>query len=499
MLAQQNNGFQYCDTGATPWQCTSSTTTSSTIRTFLPDSLGAPAAFATVSTRLQLTFSSPAGAALTQLLAPYLSGSSASQLVGANATSTQTVEAPLQYTDQDLFAPVGPDRAFDVGVPMMGAVDVVNTRTDTTIEELYQTQQTLDAAALGFLLGDIYAAVPVAILDGDFEFTTALLDHARGTEQAPGAHVPGQTPLAFAAPKLILPAVDATAFAAAGSSGIRVAPGWTTWLNGAVGRSALTPSADHLGLSFSTADAAIGADYADGPWRAGGSIGVGRTGFDQPSTGDFGTITSFRAGAYAGFETGEWSLTGGLSGGYHWTQTTRLSGMPAPAISSFGSMSLSAGLEAARRFKLFGASFEPLAGAVLSLASTGGFTESGTALLDLKGQPTTTRALKLYVGGRVSGRLALADGIVVTPEAHARVLYDAIADPLAVTTSFAGDPSGTQTTIWGLQPGRVTAQLGAGIGMGMARTWRLAIAYRLQFRGGSDLTHNLSGSVSGKW
>lgn len=138
VLAQQNNGFQYCDTGATPWQCTSSTTTSSTIRTFLPDSLGAPAAFATVSTRLQLTFSSPTGAALTQLLAPYLSGSSASQLVGANATSTQTVEAPLQYTDQDLFAPVGPDRAFDVGVPMMGAVDVVNTRTDTIVEELFR-------------------------------------------------------------------------------------------------------------------------------------------------------------------------------------------------------------------------------------------------------------------------------------------------------------------------------------------------------------------------
>lgn len=496
--AQADTGQAYCDTTATPWQCTSSTTNPpTTTQTFLPASLGLSGAFGTLDGQISLSIASPSGASLRQLLAPYLSGSSAPQLVETRSQSTQTAEAPVGYGLGTV--PVGPGGTLFVTVPMFGSASVTNTRIDTVFEELYQAQQTLDPAAVSFLLGDIYAAVPLTIVDGDVAFMASLLGRSPGGADWPGAAGPGRPALGFAGPRLTPPAVDATAFAATGQSGYLVAPGWTAWLDGSAGRSALHPTPDHLGLSFSGAGTALGADYADGPWRAGGSIGYARAGFSQPATGDAGTVTSLRAGAYAGFDAGQWSILGGVAGGYHWTQATRLSGLPSPATTSFGSTSLVAALEASRRFDLLGASFEPLAGAVFSLVRTGGFTETGTGLLDLKGEPTMTKTLELYVGGRVSGRLALGDDIVARPEAHIRVLYDALADPLSVTTSFPADPSGAQTTIAGLQPGRLALQVGAGVAVEFARTWQLALAYRLQVRGGSDLAHNLSGSISGKW
>ena len=497
--AQADTGLAYCDITLTPWECTSTTTSSTATQTFLPASLGVPTAFGTLAGQMNLSFASPSGASLRQLLVPYLSGSSAPQLVQTTSQSTQTVEAPVGYSFGFGPVPVGPERTLFVTLEMFGSASVTNTRTDTVVEEFYQAQQTLDAAAVSFLLGDIYAAVPLTILDDDFTFLASLLGHSRSAADWPGAAGPEPPALGFAGPGFTPPAIDATVFAAMGRSGDLVAPGWTAWLDGSVGRSALHPTTDHLGLSFGTAGTAIGADYADGPWRAGGSIAFARTGFSQPATGDAGTVTSLRAGAYGGFDAGQWSILGGLSGGYHWTQTTRLSGLPAPATTSFGSASLSAALEASRRFDLLGASFEPLAGAMFSLVSTGGFTETGTSLLDLKGEPGITKTLELYVGGRASGRLVIGEDVVARPEAHVRVLYDAFADPLTVTTSFPADPSGVQTTIVGLQPGRLALQVGAGIGVEFARNWQLALAYRLQMRGGSALAHSLSGSVGGQW
>jgi outer membrane autotransporter protein len=162
-------------------------------------------------------------------------------------------------------------------------------------------------------------------------------------------------------------------------------------------------------------------------------------------------------------------------------------------------MSLSAAIEASRRFNLLGADVEPLVGTSFSIVNTGGFSESGTTLLDLAGQPATTKVLKLYIGGRASGRLALGNGIVVMPEAHVRITYDVLAEPLTVTTAFVNGASSTQTTISGLQPGRLAVRLGAGVGVEVARRWRVAVAYQAAIGGGSDLAHELSGSIRGTW
>jgi outer membrane autotransporter protein len=381
------------------------------------------------------------------------------------------------------------------------------------IEEVFQTRQSLDPTAVAFLLGDIYAAVPMNIHSGDFAYIVGLFSRHHDASNlrafqysAPAAlgfaapfEGPAPAPRGFAAPRLSSPAIDATAFAAAGGAGTLSAPGWTTWVDGSIGHSAFAPTAEHLGLSFSTADTAIGADYADGPWRAGVSIAFAQTGFTQQDTGDSGAVTSVRGGAYAGFDGADWSIAGGVSAGYHWAQVERLSSLATPATASFSATSLSAAIEASRRFNLLGANVEPLAGATFSLVNTGGFNESGTTLLDLAGQPATTKALKVYIGGRASGRLALGNGIVVMPEAHVRITYDVLADPLIVTTAFINGASGAQTAISGPQPGRLAVQLGAGVGIEIARRWRVAIAYQAAFGGGSDLAHEFSGSIRGTW
>ena len=494
----QLSGYNFCaiNDWPVPWDCTSTTTDTTTVQTYLPADVTAPSPFSSLAGQLSLAFASPAGASLQELLAPYLTGSSAALLVDMRTDSTETVEAPQLYGEG--LVGVGPaELGLDVTVPMSQTALVTNTHTQTVVEEVYQSQQVLSASAAAFLLGDIYAAVPTTILDGDFDFLAGLLSHAQGGVQAIGQN-PHPEPFAFTPATFTPPALDATTFAAA-SPGTLVAPRRRAWLEGSFERSALTPTADHLGLSFSTAQTAVGIDYADGPWRAGGSLGFGRTGFSQPATGDSGSVTGLRAGAYAGFDAGDWSITGGLAAGYHWTQATRLSGLPAPATSAFGATSLSAALEASRRFSLLGAVLEPLAGAVFSLANTGGFIESGTGQLDLEVQPATTRALNLYVGGRLSGQVALGDDIVLRPEADVRLLYDAIADPRVVTSSFATDPAGPQTALVGLRPGRIAVRLGASLGIEIARTWRLALAYGLELRGGSEPAHSVSGSAGGRF
>lgn len=400
----------------------------------------------------------------------------------------------MSYADGPVL--VGTDLAYDVWVTMANGALVTNTHTEIVTEELYQSQQTLDAAAAAYLLGDIHAAVPTAILDGDFDFLAAQLGQARGGAQIIGqAHDP--VPLAFAPHKPALPALDAAASAVASTEAF-VAPVWTAWLDGSFGHSALAATADHFGLSFTTADTALGVDFADGPWRAGGSVGYDRTGFSQTGTSDTGMVTSVRAGAYVRFDPGAWSITGGLSAGYHWLQLTRLSGLPAPTTAEYGATSFSAGVEAARRFNLYEADFEPFAGGILSLANTGGFTESGTSLLEVSGQPAATGTLNFYLGARVTGRHELASGMVVKPEVHGRVVVDVIGDRRALTTSLAGDPGGAPMLITGLQPGRIAAQLGAGIEFEMSAAWRFGLAYELQLRAGG-VAHQLSGSAGAKW
>lgn len=491
-LAQ--SAYDFCSLATNPWQCTSTTQTTTATQTYLPDIITVPAAFGSLSGKLALAFASPAGAALRQLLTPYLSGSPVPVLVSSQDHSTVTVETPVHYAS-DEEALIGPGKTYSIIVPFMGAIDVTNTHTDKVTEETYQSQATLNAAAAGFLLGDLYAGVPTMLMDGDATFMAGLLRHATGPAGGAGTGS-GHPPLALLAPPFTPPAVDAAALAAATPT-VLVAPGWSAWLEGNLGYAALASTAEHEGLTFATAGTVLGAGYADGQWRAGGSLALGRTAFTQEGTGDSGTITSLRAGAYLGMDTGEWSLTGGLSAGYHWLQATRLSGLPAAPTASFTGTSVSASLEAARRFSLWGIEIEPLAGAVASLANTGGLTESGSTGLELIVEPRATRALNLYAGTRLSARYDWGD-LVLAPEAQLRVEYEVLGDERAVTTSFAADPGAGAIQVAGLQPGRLGLQLGAGLGVEFMRRWRGAISAELHYRGGAP-AYRLLVSAGSRW
>ena len=489
--AHGQSALDYCNNSSNPWQCTSTTTNETVNQTVLPAIITVPSVFSSLSGQLALAFASPAGPTLQQLLAPYLGGAPVPQKISTQTQSSSTVEPGVTYFDGE-EALIGPDQIYRYYVPPGLSIVVTNTRTDEVTDEVYQLQQTLDAAATNWLLGDIYAAVPTILIDGDFAFIATLFDHARGGMADNRA--PAGGPLALMMPKLVPPAVDAAALVAAGPGGL-VAPAWTAWLDGGFAQSTLSSTSEHFGMSFTTAESAVGTDYKDGPWRAGGSLGLARTGFQQSATGDSGSVTSLRIGAYAGFDAGNWSLMGGLSGGYHWTQATRLSGMPAPASASFGSTSLSAGLEAVYRMNLWEAGFEPFAGSVLSMASAGGFTEAGSTGLEIVGQPTTTRAMTVYAGARVSSRHEFGN-LVLTPESHVRLLYEVLGEERTVATSFA---AGTPVQVAGLQPGRLAAQIGAGLGVEFSRHWSAAFAGELQFRSGGDFGYRLLASASGNW
>lgn len=325
----------------------------------------------------------------------------------------------------------------------------------------------------------------------------ALLGRGSETGVAAGAVVPslGFAPDAMA----VAPFEDALAFATKAPkvpTTAAMAGGWRAWIRGSLGRANFDGTDANFGFKYRTVSGELGLERVAGPWLYGAAFGFGNAKVDQDVTRDHGSLDTWRVGAYAAYRPGPWWVTAAVAVGFHDIGATRLSAFPVPATSSYDARTLSAGIEAVRRFALAHATVEPLAGLVYTALRVDSFTESGTTFLDLAGSGTSIDALKGYVGARVYRSFAWAHGFDVTPELRGRLLYDFLNDRRAYTARFIADPTATPIAVTGLQPDRFATMIGAAVTTRFSPTWRSFASYDAEIRGG-DVAHLLSGGIKG--
>jgi outer membrane autotransporter protein len=352
----------------------------------------------------------------------------------------------------------------------------------TQISIVNQTQVNLTASGFGWLTGDLHATFQTTILDDDFRFIDFLLGRGGlgGTNSAAS-----MAPLAFSAEPVASAAFEqALAYATKAprmAQPAAPAGGWSAWARGNLGYARYDTTATNFGFDAKSRSGEFGVELARENWLVGGAAGFGRADVNQFVTGDSGRIDSVRAGAYGAYTPGPWRFSGAVAGSFHAIDATRLALLPGPARSRYDARSISAGIEAARRFALFGGVIEPLAGLVYTALHVDAFTEAGNGFLDLAGRSATIDALKAYVGARAS-RTVMFGPTAVTPEVRVRVLHDFLDDPRGYTARFTADPAATAFPVSGLQPGRTAALLGAGLTVQLTPGWRGFVNYDAEVR-----------------
>jgi outer membrane autotransporter protein len=370
----------------------------------------------------------------------------------------------------------------------------------TQINIVNTTQVNLTAQGFNWLSGDLHTTFQTTILDDDFRFMDFLL--GRGASVGTGSGAVNVVPLGFSAEPAMAAAPFEQALAYA-TKAPRMMPaaapigGWSAWARGSLGYARYDTTAANFGFDAKSRSGELGVEYARESWLIGGAAGFGRAEVSQLRTGDSGRIDSVRAGAYGAFMPGPWRFSGAVAGGFHAIDATRLALLPGPARSSYDAQSISAGIEAARRFAAFGGVVEPLGGLVYSALHVDGFTEAGNGFLDLAGRGTTIDALKGYLGVRAH-RTTMVGSAAFTPELRARVLHDFLDDVRGYTARFTADPTATALPVTGIQPGRTAALLGGGVTLQITPGWRAFAAYDAELRRNA-ISHLGSAGVKVSW
>lgn len=377
---------------------------------------------------------------------------------------------------------VGPYQTATYFVPS-GQTDLNENKHQ---ENFVQIVMDDDSPAANAISGSLHATVPNALLDDSGAFMEQLLSH--GT----GAAMFTPEPMAYFGDAMSSPAADrATAFAG-GQQHADLDIG--AWFGLLPRTSTYAANAGNFGFVTSGAAFAGGVDRDEGALHYGVAFSLEGTTVVQQTTTDSAGVGTARIGAYAGYDVQNWTVTAAAALGLHRIDTKRLSFLTTPVTASYGAATGSVGVEAVGSYDVGDALFEPLAGLVFTAAAIDAFTETGP--LAIAGQAAVTRSLQVYTGGRLSTAITDAHGWVWTPEVRARVSYDAINDPRAVTANFVGVPA--PFILNGISPSPLAVKLGTGLTVGVSDRFELALNYDATLRGAA-VTHSASAAAHGRF
>jgi outer membrane autotransporter protein len=369
----------------------------------------------------------------------------------------------------------------------------VHTQTDTVLGV------GAESPLFGIVLGDFHPAFQTALLDQSWSFVDALMAQLRGfgvNGAGPGAAAPFGGQLASVVGDELAGGVN---IAQAGPDGrMRPSP-WFVWVrpHGTLGK--VDGSAERFGFRYDIAGVTAGAEYRwPGPWRAGATLGFAHASLTQATTGDKGSIDSLQIGAYGGYRDARTHVVVAALFQQNWISSERLTALsPDVAKASYGPQSYSIGVEAGRKYPVLDAWVQPLASLVFTHLRQGGFTESGTTLLEIAGDARSVNSLKLSLGARAWRDFDLGWG-TVTPEFRARWVQDLLNERRAITGRFVGDPSQTAFTVNGAKPTPAAAVIGAGVTLGGGPGFKLAFGYDAEIRANAT-SHTLQARLKIAW
>ncbi len=429
-----------------------------------------------VQDQLNALLSGPNAAAIQQALDGIVDAPSLTFIshVLDNTTQTPTLEDTLGPGTIIIADRDNGGIAYEV---LAGFVNLnINVQFNNFFTDTFQANNNLSAEGLGWLSGDLHTTFQTVLLDDGFGFTDTLLLRGRRSAGPYGAII------------------------AAGLGGepleASLGDGWSTWSKSAYRNASFDGTSGNFGFAADGFSSAYGLDHAGGDWLTGVAVGYSTLSSKQDVTGDKGDLQAFKAGLYASWHPGDWTITGSATGSFQSIKSKRLVTLPIPATADYDAASFNLGFEAARRFTLSDtAFFEPTGGFIYSHLHTDGFTESGGGGLGLSVKAENTDALKAYVGARLASTMALSDGMTITPELRARVVYDVLGDNRDLTASFADVAAATPFAVSGLEPNRFGGIIGAGLTLARTTNWQATLSYDAEIRGG-DVLHTARGGFT---
>ncbi len=274
---------------------------------------------------------------------------------------------------------------------------------------------------------------------------------------------------------------------------------WFAWVRpfGVLGK--VDSADDRLGFRYDIAGVSAGAEYRwPGPWIAGAMLGYAHSSLTQSTTNDKGQIDSLQIGAYGGYRDDRTHAVIAALFQQNWIGSERLTALsPTIATASYTAQAYSVGIEAGRKYPVMGAWVQPLASLVFTHVRQGGFSESGTTLLEIASESHSTNALNVSLGARVWREFDLGWGSI-TPEFRARWVQDLLNERRAITARFVGDASQTAFSVNGAKPTPAAAVIGGGVTLGAGPGFKLTVAYDAEFRANAR-NHTIQAQLTLRW
>ena len=87
------------------------------------------------------------------------------------------------------------------------------------------------------------------------------------------------------------------------------------------------------------------------------------------------------------------------------------------------------------------------------------------------------------------------NGMTITPELRARVVYDVLGDSRDLTATLFDAAIPTPFSVSGLEPNRFGGIIGAGLTLASTTNWQATISYDAEIRGG-DVLHTARGGFT---
>jgi outer membrane autotransporter protein len=283
---------------------------------------------------------------------------------------------------------------------------------------------------------------------------------------------------------------DALSGVAAGAS----ANGWNMWVQGLYNHGQQDMKDLIAGYKADTWGGAIGVDSSN--MISNGVLGVsfnyGRTTAESSNfnTTDT-TVDNYGFNLYGGYDLGQQYFTNGQLG-YAYNKITDdrhnvggLGGLTAHGDTN--SDQYMAKLAVGRDFGMDrGLTLTPTVSAAYTHLHTKGFTETGAGGADLVVGASNLNDLKLGVGLNAGWNFKNADGSNLKPAVHVGYAYDALNDRVDVSSTFAGDTTGTAFTTEGARPDRSSFNAGAGVVYATTANWDLSANYDYTYKSHYD-------------
>ena len=186
----------------------------------------------------------------------------------------------------------------------------INSIFNNFFTDTFQAANSLSGEGLAWLSGDLHTTFQTVLLDDGFGFTDTLLLRGRRSAGPSGS---------------IIAAAD-------GGEPLEASlgDGWSTWSKSAYRNASFDDTASNFGFAADGFSSAYGLDHAGGDWLTGVAVSYSTLTSKQDVTGDKGDLQAFKAGLYASYHPGDWTITGSATGSFQSIKSKRLITLPTP-------------------------------------------------------------------------------------------------------------------------------------------------------------------------